>query len=114
MMNYKDIIGYNKSKKSGVKKTPKPELKINKVLESVKNDLGYREPIKEVGAAAEYKPYIKKIEKAENLQAKEVNKLVKLLQKKGLKKEATRLASHYMINMRDFTNFLKYLSDELL
>ena len=66
------------------------------------------------GPSYEYANYIKKIEKAENIHAKEVNNLVKLLQKKGLKKEATQLASNYMVNMRDFTKFLEYLHSTLV
>ena len=61
------------------------------------------------GPSYEYANYMKKIEKAENIQAKEVNNLVKLLNKKGLKKQATNLASKYMKGMRDFDNFLKKL-----
>ena len=37
------------------------------------------------GPSYEYANYMKKIEKAENNQAKEVNKFVQLLMKKGLK-----------------------------
>ena len=61
------------------------------------------------GPSYEYANYIKKIEKAEKQHAKEVNNLVKLLKKKGMSKEATQLASNYMINMRDFKKFLEYL-----
>ena len=61
------------------------------------------------GPSYEYANYMKKIEKAENQQAKEVNNLVKLLQKKGLKKEATLLAAKYMRGTRDFNNTLEKL-----
>ena len=50
---------------------------------------------------------IDKIKKAENAQAKAVNNLVKILGKKGLKREATNLASAYMKGMRKFNDFLK-------
>ena len=62
------------------------------------------------GPSYEYANYMKKIEKAENQQAKEVNNLVKLLQSKGLKKEATLLGAKYMKGMRDFNDTLKKLS----
>ena len=73
-----------------------------------------KKKLNEVGAGAEYRKYYKNIEKAENQQAKEVNNLVKLLQKKGLKKEATDLASTYMKGMRNFNNFLKKLSGKIM
>ena len=65
------------------------------------------------GPSYEYAPYMKKIEKAENLQAKQVNNLVKLLQKKGLKKEATELSSKYMKGVRYFDSCLQKLYRKL-
>ena len=67
----------------------------------------------EEGPSYEYANYMKKIEKAENLQAKEVNNLVKLLQKKGLKKEASELSSKYMKGVRYFDDCLKKLYRKL-
>ena len=66
------------------------------------------------GPAYEYANYMKNIEMAENIQAEEVNKLVKLLQKKGMKKEARDLASKYMKSVRDFDSFLKKLERSLI
>lgn len=66
------------------------------------------------GPAYEYANYMKNIEMAENIQAKEVNNLVKLLQKKGMKKEARDLASKYMKSVRDFDSFLKKLERSLI
>ena len=66
------------------------------------------------GPAYEYAGYMKNIEMAENIQAEEVNKLVKLLQKKGMKKEATTLASTYMKSVRNFDKFLKKLERSLV
>jgi len=68
-------------------------------------------PTKQIkeGPSYEYANYMKGIEKAENLQAKQVNNLVKLLMKKGLKKEASELASNYLKGVRDFDSFLKNL-----
>ena len=65
------------------------------------------------GPSYEYANYMKGIEKAENLQAKQVNNLVKLLQKKGLKREATELSSKYLKGVRDFDSFLKNLYGKL-
>ena len=47
---------------------------------------------------------IKQIEAAENLQAAEVNKLVKKLHKTGYKEESTEIAAAYMQSMRTFYN----------
>tara|TARA_A100001391_G_scaffold15882_1_gene8970 strand:+ start:468 stop:794 length:327 start_codon:yes stop_codon:yes gene_type:complete len=58
------------------------------------------------GPAYEYEKMVKSIEKSENKQAKEVNNLVKTLQKKGFKKEATNVANAYMKSMRAFNNEL--------
>jgi hypothetical protein len=74
---------------------------------------GSVKPVTE-GPSYEYANYMKKIEKAENLQAKEVNNLVKLLQKKGLKKEATSLASAYMNSVKDFDEYLKDLYSSIV
>ena len=65
------------------------------------------------GPSYEYANYLKRIEKAENVQAKEVNNLVKLLTKKGLKKEATLLGAKYLKGVRDFDSFLKDLYGKL-
>ena len=64
-----------------------------------------KKPIFE-GPAYEYEKMVKSIEKSENKQAKEVNNLVKTLQKKGFKKEATNVANAYMKSMRAFNNEL--------
>ena len=66
------------------------------------------------GPSYEYANYIKKIEKAENMQAKEVNKFVQLLMKKGLKKEATAIASKYVKAAAEFDNFLKKLIGKMM
>ena len=128
-MNYKKVMGYDEKKK-----TPKP--KKNRVLEGIKSDLNewndttfknapkrwstdkglteYEEQLKEVGAGAEYRKYYKNIEKTENQQAKQVNNLVQLLMKKGLKKEATAIASKYVKGVAEFDNFLKKLIGKMM
>ena len=72
-----------------------------------------REELMNEGPAYEYAYLVGKIEKAENKQAKEVNNLVKLLQKKGLKKEATFLAGAYMKSMREFDDYIQKLMSTL-
>ena len=44
-MDYKKIIGYGKKKKA---KKEQPEPKVNKVLESIKGEFGYKESINEI------------------------------------------------------------------
>ena len=102
-MDYKKLMGYSENKK-----TPKP--KVNEVLNSIKDEFGY---VKE-GPAYDYGKSLKAIEKAENLQAKAVNNFVKILKKKGFPKEATNVASMYMVQMRKFDEYMKELADKLL
>ena len=134
-MNYRDILGFSKKqpKKKVVEEQKKPS-----VVDTIKQELNewndeafrnkpkrwskpYGESLTEFekqemneGPAYEYANIVKKIEKTENMQAKEVNNLVKVLTKKGLKKEATNLAHSYMTNMREFNSFLKKLMSKLV
>ena len=138
-MKYRDIIGYSKKqpKKRVVKEQKKPS-----VVDNIKQELNewndetfksmpkrwgkpYGETMTEFekqggkdkvneGPAYEYSSFVKKIERAENQQAKEVNNLVKLLGKKGLKREATDLASNYMKSMRNFNDFMKKMMRKLV
>jgi hypothetical protein len=107
-MDYRDILGVpkKKQKKKAVKEQPKPS-----VTDTLKEEFG--STVNE-GPAYEYASYLKNIEKTENLQAKAVNKLVKVLQKKGFKNEATNLAYTYMTNMRKFNEYLDELTGKLL
>ena len=73
-----------------------------------------KKKLNEVGAGAEYRKYYKNIEKTENVQAKQVNNLVQLLMKKGLKKEATAIASKYVKGVAEFDNFLKKLIGKMM
>jgi hypothetical protein len=106
-VKYRDILGYSKNQpKKVVKEEPKPT-----VTDILKEQFG--DTVNE-GPAYEYASYLKNIEKTENLQAKAVNKLVKVLQKKGFKNEATNLASMYMSNMRKFNDYLEELTGKLM
>jgi len=138
-MKYRDIIGYSKKqpKKKVVKETKKPSLVDNikqelnewndETFKSMPKRWGkpYGETMTEFekqggkdnvneGPAYEYANIVKKIERAENQQAKEVNNLVKLLGKKGLKREATDLAAKYMRGMRDFKDFMTKMMRKLV
>ena len=88
-MDYKSLMGYGK-KKTPTKKQPKP--KVNEVLESIKEEFG----IKEVGAAVEYRPHIKKIEKLYDAYWDSVKDFQKVLDKKGLKGASKGIGNAYI------------------
>ena len=135
-MNYRDILGLPKKqpKKKVTKKPTKPSITeklsnqfgpLNEWSEQNTGPKRWSKPFNSEptefekeqmneGPAYEYAGQMKKIEKAENLQAKEVYNLVKLLQSKGMKKEARDLASKYMKSVRDFDSFLKKLERSLI
>ena len=98
-MNYKDIIGYNKSKKI-TKKESKP--KVNKVLENIKEEFGL---VKEVGAGPEYKSHIMKISKLYNDYWDAVKDFTDLLHDKGVKKEANDLHKMFMKTTHKFNGY---------
>ena len=143
-MKYRDILGIPNKKKKKIVKEEVKQPSIKDILEEqfgptakafgnrnvqMKTDTGPKrwtgsgltefeqqggkDNVNE-GPAYEYAGIMKNIEKAENVQAKQVNNLVKLLQKKGLKKEASTLASTYMKSVRDFDSFLKKLERSLI
>ena len=114
-MKYRDMIGYGKKKKI-IKKSKVKEVTV---LDNLKEELNewsekptgpkrWFKPMDEdgltefeksqmnEGPAYEYAPYMKKIEKAENMQAKEVNNLVKVLEKKGLEEQANQVGFWYV------------------
>ncbi len=130
-MKYRDIIGYSKSEKKIIKEEVKPKSRVNKVLNNIKQELNESNvalgiqtlkdnpPFKtekqiEEGPSYEYANHIKKIEKAENQQAKEVNNLVKLLMKKGLRGEARDLSSAYMKGAIKFDTIFKKIVRKLM
>ena len=77
-MDYKSLMGY------GDKKKTESKPKQNKVLESIKDEFGYKDTLKEVGAAPQYKKFVKSIDKERNKVGKETLQFVDLLRKKGL------------------------------
>ena len=94
-MNYKKLMGYDEKKK-----TPKP--KVNEVLNSIKEEFGYKENLKEVGAAPQYKKFVKSIDKERNKVGKETLQFVDLLRKKGLGDAADDLLDSYKNNIIKF------------
>ena len=116
-MDYKSMMGYGK-KKNPTKKQSKP--KRNQILEGIKKDLNewndtafrdkpkrwsgasdkglteYEKELKEVGAAAEYRPHIKKIEKLYDAYWDSVKDFQKVLDKKGLKGASKGIGNAYI------------------
>tara|TARA_R100001443_G_scaffold14809_1_gene24661 strand:+ start:165 stop:518 length:354 start_codon:yes stop_codon:yes gene_type:complete len=117
-MDYKSLMGYGK-KKNPTKKQSKP--KKNQILEGIKTNLNefdekmYRQDLKEVSAAPQYKKMYKDIIKAENQLAKSVDKMASFLNKQGLKNQSMMLKGNYIQDVRDFVDkFLKGFIKELL
>ena len=94
-MDYKSLMGYGDKKK-------KSKPKQNKVLESIKEEFGYEDVLKEVGAAPQYKKFVKSIDKERNKVGKQTLQLVDLLRKKGLGDAADDLLDSYKNNIIKF------------
>ena len=94
-MGYKTLMGYGDKKK-------KSKPKQNKVLESIKEEFGYEDVLKEVGAAPQYKKFVKSIDKERNKVGKETLQFVDLLRKKGLGDAADDLLDSYKNNIIKF------------
>ena len=94
-MDYKTLMGYDEKKKES-----KP--KQNKVLESIKEEFGYEDVLKEVGAAPQYKKFVKSIDKERNKVGKQTLQFVDLLRKKGLGDAADDLLDSYKNNIIKF------------
>ena len=94
-MDYKSLMGYGDKKK-------KSKPKQNKVLESIKEEFGYEDVLKEVGAAPQYKKFVKSIDKEIDKVGRETLKFVDLLRKKGLTDAADDLLDSYKNNIIKF------------
>ena len=110
-MDYKKLMGYNEKKKV-VKKKSTP--KVNKVLESIKKEFGYKGVLKEVGAAPLYKKHIKLIDKHRDQVGREVLKFYELLRKKGLDDTADELLDNYKKCIIGFGKQLKQLVRKIM
>ena len=106
-MDYKKMMGYNEKKK-----TSKPNE--NKVLKSIKEEFGYKEDIKEVGAAPQYKKFVKSIDKQRDKVGKETLKFVDLLRKKGLTDAADDLLDSYKNNVIKFGVEIKKIMRDII
>ena len=71
-MDYKSLMGYGDKKK-------KLKPNKNKVLESIKEEFGYEDVLKEVGAAPQYKKFVKSIDKERDKVGRETLKFYDLL-----------------------------------
>ena len=106
-MDYKKMMGYDEKKKES-----KP--KVNKVMESIKEEFGYKEDLKEVGAAPQYKKFVKSIDKERNKVGKETLKFVDLLRKKGLTDAADDLLDSYKNNVVKFGVEIKKIMRDII
>ena len=106
-MDYKKMMGYDEKKK-----TPKP--KKNKVMESIKEEFGYKQNIKEVGAAPQYKKFVKSIDKERNKVGKQTLQFVDLLRKKGLTDAADDLLDSYKNNVIKFGVDIKKIMRKII
>jgi hypothetical protein len=89
------VCGYGDKKKKS-----KPNK--NKVLESIKDEFGYDDTLKEVGSAPQYKKFVKSIDKERDKVGRETLKFVDLLRKKGLNDAADDLLDSYKNNVIKF------------
>ena len=104
MSDYKKIMGYKNTKK--VKNN---DPKINKVLESIKNEFNLSE-----GPAYEYKKKHKNVEKSLKNLSKDYLDFYDTLRKKGLDDEASDFLDNYKKNIVNFTKNYKKLFSKLL
>ena len=117
-MKYRDILGYEKEKTPTKEKQLKP--KKNQLLEGIKTDLNefgekmFKQELKEVGSAAEYRPHIKKIDKYYDLYWKSVQDFGKVLEKKGMKKESKFMHQKYYKHVVEFKAWFATFIKELL
>ena len=118
-MDYKTLMGYGKSKKQNSKP------KQNKIVENLKSELNEwndrtfegmpkrwsgamdkgltpYEKLNEVGAAPQYKKFVKSIDKERNKVGKQTLQFVDLLRKKGLTDAADDLLDSYKNNVIKF------------
>ena len=132
-MDYKSLMGYGK-KKTPTKNQPKP--KKNQIVEGIKKDLNewndttfrnmpkrwsnsnglteHEQELKEVGAAAQYRPHIKKINKLYDEYWDSVKDFQKLLGKKGLNQVSGDIGLGYMKFVTKFHKMFQKMVRKLL
>ena len=106
-MNYKKLMGYGEKKKT-------PKSKVNKVLNSIKEEFGYKQDTIKEGPAFEYKKDIKNIDKSYKLHGKSILDFYDKLRKKGLDKEASALLDTYKKNIVTFKKSYDKILSKLL
>ena len=106
-MNYKKLMGYDEKKK-----TPKP--KVNEVLNSIKDEFGYKKDSINEGPAFEYKKDIKNIDKSYKLHGKSILDFYDKLRKKGLDDEASDFLDNYKKNIVTFKKSYDKILSKLL
>ena len=106
-MNYKKLMGYGDTKK-----VSKP--KVNKVLNSIKEEFGYNQDTIKEGPGYEYKKDIKNIDKSYKLHGKSILDFYDKLRKKGLDKEASNLLDAYKKNIVTFKKSYDKILSKLL
>ena len=106
-MDYKKMMGYDEKKK-----TPKP--KVNKVLNSIKEEFGYKQDTIKEGPSYEYKKHSKKIDKSLKDLQKNYLDFYENLRKKGLNDEASDLLDTYKKNIVSFKKNYDKIVDKLL
>ena len=104
-MDYKKVMGYGKTKVK--KKKIVKEVKRNKVLDSIKEEFGYKDELKEVGASAQHQDMLKDINKAEENLHKYVQLYKNFLMDQGQDKLAKEFSSKYIGFIGKFTNWMK-------
>ena len=130
-MDYKTLMGYNEKKN----KETKP--KKNKVVENIKSELNEwtdtafkdmpkrwsgamdkgltpYEKLNEVGAAPQYKKFVKSIDKERDKVGRETLKFVDLLRKKGLNDAADDLLDSYKNNVIKFGLEVKKIMRQII
>ncbi len=105
-MDYKSLMGYG-DKKKVTQKESKP--KVNKVLNSIKEEFGYKKDTVKEGPAYEYKKHSKKIDKSLKDLQKNYLDFYENLRKKGLDDAAADFLDNYKKNVVGFTK--KYKKD---
>ena len=94
-MDYKKMMGYDEKKKES-----KP--KVNKVLNSIKEEFGYKQDTIKEGPSYEYKKHSKKIDKSLKDLQKNFLDFYENLRKKGLTDAADDLLDSYKNNVIKF------------
>ena len=132
-MDYRDIIGYSKSKKKVIKEH-KPKKTVLDGIKQELNEWTHKPPtekrwskktfdsglteherqLKEVGAAPLYRKHIKNIDKQRDQVGREVLKFYELLRKKGLNDAADTLLDSYKNNVIKFGKDLKQIVRKLM